>query len=65
MTQMISKSIFMTNFPNHILARELWKLCNDYGNIVNVFIPFKKSKAGKRVTFVRFSKVDTSIVYDV
>ncbi|GKA50366.1 RNA-directed DNA polymerase, eukaryota [Tanacetum coccineum] len=29
----------------------------DYGTVVDVFIPFKKSKAGKRFAFVRFIKV--------
>ncbi|GJS34375.1 RNA-directed DNA polymerase, eukaryota [Tanacetum coccineum] len=37
--------------------QDLWKVCNDYGTIVDVFIPFKKSKAGKRFAFVRFIKV--------
>ncbi|GKD27778.1 RNA-directed DNA polymerase, eukaryota, nucleotide-binding alpha-beta plait domain protein [Tanacetum coccineum] len=39
-------------------ARDLWKVCNDYGVVVDSFIPYKKSKAGKRFTFVRFIKVD-------
>nr|GEZ07391.1 RNA-directed DNA polymerase, eukaryota, nucleotide-binding alpha-beta plait domain protein [Tanacetum cinerariifolium] len=34
------------------------KVCNDYGMIVDVFIPFKKSKAGKRFAFVCFIKVN-------
>nr|GFB11851.1 RNA-directed DNA polymerase, eukaryota, nucleotide-binding alpha-beta plait domain protein [Tanacetum cinerariifolium] len=38
-------------------ARELWKTCSVYGTVVNVFIPSKKSKAGKRFAFVRFIKV--------
>nr|GEU51925.1 RNA-directed DNA polymerase, eukaryota, nucleotide-binding alpha-beta plait domain protein [Tanacetum cinerariifolium] len=32
-------------------------VCNDYGTVVDVFTPFKKSKAGKRFAFVRFIKV--------
>nr|GEZ44708.1 hypothetical protein [Tanacetum cinerariifolium] len=36
---------------------DLWKVCNDYGTVVDVFIPNKKSKAGKRFAFVRFIKV--------
>nr|GFB49074.1 RNA-directed DNA polymerase, eukaryota, nucleotide-binding alpha-beta plait domain protein [Tanacetum cinerariifolium] len=37
--------------------KDLWKVCNDYGIVVYVFIPNKKSKAGKRFAFVRFIKV--------
>nr|GFA74014.1 RNA-directed DNA polymerase, eukaryota, nucleotide-binding alpha-beta plait domain protein [Tanacetum cinerariifolium] len=43
--------------------KDLWKVCNDYGTVVDVFIPNKKSKAGKCFAFVRFikefDKVDT------
>ncbi|GJR16633.1 RNA-directed DNA polymerase, eukaryota, nucleotide-binding alpha-beta plait domain protein [Tanacetum coccineum] len=56
-TMKISKSVFVTNFPDGCTARDLWKVCNDYGSVVDVFIPFKKSKAGKRFAFVRFIKV--------
>ncbi|GJW12649.1 RNA-directed DNA polymerase, eukaryota, nucleotide-binding alpha-beta plait domain protein [Tanacetum coccineum] len=41
------------------MARDLWKLCNNYGVVVDAFIPYKKSKAGKRFTFVWFIKVDS------
>ncbi|PWA47260.1 hypothetical protein CTI12_AA503330 [Artemisia annua] len=44
----------MTNFPEESTARDLWKVCNAYGTVVDVFIPFKRSKAG---AFVRFIKV--------
>nr|GEV79950.1 RNA-directed DNA polymerase, eukaryota [Tanacetum cinerariifolium] len=53
----ISKSVFVTNLPNYTSARELWKTCSVYGTVVDVFIPSKKSKAGKRFAFVRFIKV--------
>nr|GEY69108.1 reverse transcriptase [Tanacetum cinerariifolium] len=33
-------------------------VCNDCGIVVDAFIPYKKSKAGKRFAFVRFIKVD-------
>nr|GEV65195.1 RNA-directed DNA polymerase, eukaryota [Tanacetum cinerariifolium] len=36
--------------------KDLWKVCNDYGIVVDVFIPNKKSKAGKPFAFVRFIK---------
>ncbi|GJX70534.1 RNA-directed DNA polymerase, eukaryota [Tanacetum coccineum] len=53
----ISKSVFVTNFPESISARDLWKSCSVYGTVVDVFIPSKKSKVGKRFAFVRFIKV--------
>nr|GEW65695.1 RNA-directed DNA polymerase, eukaryota, nucleotide-binding alpha-beta plait domain protein [Tanacetum cinerariifolium] len=46
------------NFPNHFTARDLWNVCLAYGNVIDVYIPFKKSKAGKKFAFVRFTRVD-------
>ncbi|GJV25453.1 RNA-directed DNA polymerase, eukaryota [Tanacetum coccineum] len=40
---------------------DLWKACNDYGTVVDVFIPNKRSKTGKRFAFVRFIKVTNLI----
>nr|GEV79181.1 RNA-directed DNA polymerase, eukaryota, reverse transcriptase zinc-binding domain protein [Tanacetum cinerariifolium] len=57
LTKKISHSIFVTNFPDSITSCDLWRECNAYGTMVDVFIPFKKSKAGKRFAFVRFVKV--------
>nr|GEW76328.1 putative RNA-directed DNA polymerase, eukaryota, reverse transcriptase zinc-binding domain protein [Tanacetum cinerariifolium] len=34
------------------------KLCQDYGTVVDVYIPNRKSKAEKRFAFVRFIKVE-------
>ncbi|GKE15122.1 RNA-directed DNA polymerase, eukaryota, nucleotide-binding alpha-beta plait domain protein, partial [Tanacetum coccineum] len=56
-TQKISHSVYVTNFPDSVTSRDLWKTCNTYGTVVDVFIPLKKSKAGKRFAFVRFIKV--------
>nr|GFB30792.1 RNA-directed DNA polymerase, eukaryota, nucleotide-binding alpha-beta plait domain protein [Tanacetum cinerariifolium] len=53
----ISHSVFVTNFLESITSRDLWKECSAYGTVVDVFIPFKKSQAGKRFAFVRFIKV--------
>nr|GEX91644.1 RNA-directed DNA polymerase, eukaryota [Tanacetum cinerariifolium] len=54
----LSKSIFFTNFLDNFGSRDLWKLCEAYGKIVDVYIPNPKSKAGKRLDFVYFIKVD-------
>ncbi|GJW60963.1 RNA-directed DNA polymerase, eukaryota [Tanacetum coccineum] len=53
-TSKISKSVFISNFPDDCSSRDLWKVCNGYGTVVDVFIPNKRSKAGKRFAFVRF-----------
>nr|GEZ56327.1 RNA-directed DNA polymerase, eukaryota, nucleotide-binding alpha-beta plait domain protein [Tanacetum cinerariifolium] len=55
-TVRISKSVFVSNFPKGCTAKDLWKVCNYYGIVVDVFIPNKKSKVGKRFAFVRFIK---------
>nr|GEV50625.1 RNA-directed DNA polymerase, eukaryota, nucleotide-binding alpha-beta plait domain protein [Tanacetum cinerariifolium] len=48
-------SVSSTSKPQPIL--KLIQVYNDYGTMVDVFIPNKKSKAGKRFAFVRFIKV--------
>nr|GFA17983.1 hypothetical protein CTI12_AA191580 [Tanacetum cinerariifolium] len=53
----ISKSVFVTNFPDNFGSRDLWDLCEAYNKVVDVFIPNCKSKAGKRFAFVRFIRV--------
>ncbi|GKE03728.1 RNA-directed DNA polymerase, eukaryota, partial [Tanacetum coccineum] len=58
LTQKISTSVFVTNFPDHCTAHDLWNVCLAYGKMVDVYIPFKKSKAGKKFAFVCFLKVD-------
>nr|GEY26400.1 RNA-directed DNA polymerase, eukaryota, nucleotide-binding alpha-beta plait domain protein [Tanacetum cinerariifolium] len=55
--QKISKSIFVKNFPKDSTAGDLWKVCSDYDTVVDVSIPFKRSKSGKCFAFVRFIKV--------
>ncbi|GJT04859.1 uncharacterized oxidoreductase-like protein [Tanacetum coccineum] len=46
----ISKSVFITNFPNHFTACNLLNVCLAYGNVIDVDIPSKKSKAVTGVT---------------
>nr|GEV14910.1 RNA-directed DNA polymerase, eukaryota [Tanacetum cinerariifolium] len=53
----ISKSVYVTNFPESTSARDLWKTCSMYGMVVDVFVPSKTSKASKRFSFVRFINV--------
>ncbi|GJW70810.1 nucleotide-binding alpha-beta plait domain-containing protein, partial [Tanacetum coccineum] len=55
--QKISISIFVTNFPDSFNAIDLWRVCNQYGNVVYTFIPDRRSKSDKRFGFVRFIKI--------
>ncbi|GJU31030.1 RNA-directed DNA polymerase, eukaryota [Tanacetum coccineum] len=58
LTRSISKSIFVTNFPDNTSSKDMWNLCQGYGTVVDVYIPNRLSKAGKRFAFVRFIKVE-------
>nr|GEZ58856.1 probable LRR receptor-like serine/threonine-protein kinase At3g47570 [Tanacetum cinerariifolium] len=40
----ISTSFFVTNFPEQTTTKELWRLCKQYGNVIDVFIPNMRSK---------------------
>ncbi|GJV42822.1 putative ribonuclease H-like domain-containing protein [Tanacetum coccineum] len=40
----ISTFIFITNFPDTFTAMELFHSCKQYGHVVDVFIPTKRSK---------------------
>ncbi|GJS45824.1 nucleotide-binding alpha-beta plait domain-containing protein [Tanacetum coccineum] len=53
----ISTSVFVTNFPDQMRAQDLWHTCKQYGQVVDAYIPNRRSKAGKRFGFVRFIKV--------
>nr|GEX30015.1 RNA-directed DNA polymerase, eukaryota, nucleotide-binding alpha-beta plait domain protein [Tanacetum cinerariifolium] len=57
MLERLSCNIFITNFPANFSAKELWNTCSKFGTILDVFIPNKVSKQGKRYAFYRFKKV--------
>nr|GEV14197.1 RNA-directed DNA polymerase, eukaryota, reverse transcriptase zinc-binding domain protein [Tanacetum cinerariifolium] len=44
--QRISTSVYVTNFPDTVGAKDLWNACKQYGYVVDVFIPSKRSKGG-------------------
>ena len=56
-TQRISKSVYITNFPDKTSAKDLWEICKGYGKVIDVCIPNRKSKSAKRFGFVRFINV--------
>ncbi|GKA38027.1 RNA-directed DNA polymerase, eukaryota, partial [Tanacetum coccineum] len=53
----ISVNVFVTNFPDNCLAKDLFHHCSQYGHVVDSFIPNKRSKSGKRFGFVKFINV--------
>nr|GEU31312.1 transposon Tf2-1 polyprotein [Tanacetum cinerariifolium] len=53
----ISTSVFVANFPYSFGAKDLWNTCKQYGQVVDAYIPYRRSKAGKRFGFVRFINV--------
>nr|GEU60062.1 RNA-directed DNA polymerase, eukaryota [Tanacetum cinerariifolium] len=53
----ISTSIYITNFPESFSAKDLFHSCKVYGHVVDSFIPWKRSKEGKRFGFVQFINV--------
>ncbi|GKA40060.1 RNA-directed DNA polymerase, eukaryota [Tanacetum coccineum] len=44
LTRTISKSIFVTNFPDNTTSADLWNICQTYGVVVDVYIPNRRSK---------------------
>nr|GEX56111.1 RNA-directed DNA polymerase, eukaryota, nucleotide-binding alpha-beta plait domain protein [Tanacetum cinerariifolium] len=40
------------------MSKDLWEMCQGYETVVDVYIPNRKSKTGKRFAFVRFIKVE-------
>nr|GEU86660.1 nucleotide-binding alpha-beta plait domain-containing protein [Tanacetum cinerariifolium] len=55
--QKIPISIFATNFPEQTNVKELWSIYKKYGNVIDAFIPSRRSKFGKCFGVVRFIKV--------
>nr|GEY80685.1 RNA-directed DNA polymerase, eukaryota [Tanacetum cinerariifolium] len=53
----IFMSVFVANLPDLFGAKDLWNTCKQYGQVVDAYIPYRRSKAGKRFGFVHFIKV--------
>lgn len=41
------------DFHDSILLRDLWRVCNHLGKVVDVFISNKRSRMGKQFGFIR------------
>ncbi|PWA95558.1 RNA-directed DNA polymerase, eukaryota, Reverse transcriptase zinc-binding domain protein [Artemisia annua] len=50
----VASSFYVTNFPESLDPRGIWKICAPYGRLVDTFIANKCSKRGKRFGFIRF-----------
>ncbi|GLU06855.1 hypothetical protein SLE2022_238450 [Rubroshorea leprosula] len=50
-------TFFFANFPEDLEAKFLWNCFQLYGKVVDVFIPSKRDKRGKRFGFVRMAGV--------
>nr|GEY90439.1 RNA-directed DNA polymerase, eukaryota [Tanacetum cinerariifolium] len=51
----ISTSIFVANFPDSFGAKDLWNTCKQYGQVVDAYIPYRRSKACKRLVLYALS----------
>ncbi|GKD02741.1 nucleotide-binding alpha-beta plait domain-containing protein [Tanacetum coccineum] len=49
-------SFFFTNFPDNWDSGALWKMFSRYGNVVDVYIAFKKPKGILDSVFAKFIK---------
>ncbi|GKV49313.1 hypothetical protein SLEP1_g56069 [Rubroshorea leprosula] len=56
-----ASTFFFYNFPEELDAKFLWNSFQMYGKVVDVYIPSKRDKRGKRYGFVRLSGVKNEI----
>lgn len=52
-----STSYFFTNFPENLSYEDLWRVLHKWGRVIDVCIPPKRDKFGKKFGFVRFLDV--------
>ncbi|GLU20772.1 hypothetical protein SLE2022_369540 [Rubroshorea leprosula] len=48
-----ARTFFFYNFPENLRAKDLWYCFQGYRKVVDVFVPNKRDKWGKRFGFVR------------
>ncbi|GLT31165.1 hypothetical protein SLA2020_059220 [Shorea laevis] len=54
-------TFFFYNFPEELEAKFLWNCFQMYGKVVDVYLPSKRDKRGKRYGFVRLTGVKNEI----
>lgn len=52
----LGHNIYETNFFAHFMQHGLWRTCERYEMVLDVFIARQLSKMGKHLAFVHFSK---------
>ncbi|ESW07945.1 hypothetical protein PHAVU_009G005600, partial [Phaseolus vulgaris] len=55
---MADTSFFFTNFPEHFLERDLWKVFQRWGRVLDVFVSRKLNARNQKFGFVRFQGVN-------
>jgi hypothetical protein len=50
-------TFFITNFPERYGAKALFNAFHNYGDVMEVVIPAKRDKGGRRFGFARFARV--------
>ncbi|GJX31442.1 RNA-directed DNA polymerase, eukaryota [Tanacetum coccineum] len=58
----ISTSIFVTNFPDSLSAKDIFHSCKQYGHVVDSFIPTKRTKDGSHSVVDGQSQTDGLLV---
>ncbi|GKA56431.1 RNA-directed DNA polymerase, eukaryota [Tanacetum coccineum] len=53
----VATSFYVSNIPDSLDAKGLWKACVSYGRLVDAYIANKLSKGGKRFGFIRFLRI--------
>ncbi|GKV13925.1 hypothetical protein SLEP1_g24884 [Rubroshorea leprosula] len=56
-----STTFFFYNFPEELEAKFLWNCFQMYGKVVDVYVPNKRDKRGKRFGFVRMVRVKNEL----
>ncbi|GJZ03380.1 putative RNA-directed DNA polymerase, eukaryota, reverse transcriptase zinc-binding domain protein [Tanacetum coccineum] len=57
-------SFFFTNFQETWDSGALWKMFSRYGNVVDVYVAFKRTKKGFRFVFVRFINIGDVVLFE-
>ncbi|CAK8572777.1 unnamed protein product [Lathyrus sativus] len=52
------QSFYISEFPNNVRAKKLFKLFSYFGKVTEVVIPPKRNKYGKRFGFTKFADVE-------
>ncbi|GJT31914.1 RNA-directed DNA polymerase, eukaryota [Tanacetum coccineum] len=56
----ISLSVYVSNFPSHLMVRELWNICGKMGTLMDVYIAKRKNKLGQMFIFCCYIKLYNS-----